>query len=72
METTGKFRRPWLGGVISGIGVSAILVAAIEQFSAYNLKNYTIVTVAAGLIAIGAGLFIACACRRCRDAADQA
>ena len=70
MEANGKTLRPWLGGVISGIGVSAILSAALEQFTSYNLKNYTIVTVAAGLIAIGIGLFSACACR-CKSAVNK-
>ena len=71
METTGTSRRPWLGGVISGIGVSAILMAALGQFTTYNLKNYTIVTIAAGTLVLVAGLLVARSCCRCKDAVDK-
>ena len=59
MEASGKSCRPWLGGIISGIGICAILAAAAEQFTKFNLKNYTTVTMALGLAAIVLGCVIA-------------
>ncbi len=55
---------PCLGGVLAGLGIGAILLAALEQFTNRNLENYTILTVSLGLAAIAAGAAWACRARR--------
>ena len=59
METSKKCCRSWLGGTLCGIGISAILAAALEQFTRYNLFNFTTLAMALGLIAIVLGFVIA-------------
>ena len=59
MEKTERNCRQFMGGIASGIGIAAMLAAAIEQYTRYNLKNFTILTMALGLAAIILGLGLA-------------
>ena len=70
MENSKNCCQARLGGILGGIGMGAILAAALEQFTKYNLKNYTTLTMAAGLVAIAAGFMIA-RTRRSPDKPEQ-
>ena len=71
MENPGHSKRAYWGGIISGIGIGAILAAAFVQYTRYNLANYTTLTVVLGLLAIAAGCGLARSCCRCKTDSEK-